>query len=236
MAGVKTVGVIGGMGPQATMDFEARFHREAQRLIAPRFNAGYPPLVVVYLRHLPMRCDESGRPIQPYEVDPRLLDAARALGALVDFLVMTSNAPHLFAAEVERAAGRKVLSMIELVVDDVRRRGWHRVGVMGFGDPLVYTRSLTALGIECETLPPELRASLDRKIGAVMEGREGEEHRTVASQALETLRGRSVEGVILGCTEIPLLLGEAGVAADLLNPLQLLAAAAVRAALDEDPI
>lgn len=233
---MKTVGVLGGAGPQATMDFEVRFHREAQRLIPPRFNTGYPPLVVVYLRHPPMRCNESGRPVEPYEPDPRLLETARGLGALVDFVVITSNTPHLFVAEIERAAGHQVLSMIERVVDEVRRRGWRRVGVMGFGDPLVYTRPLSALGIECETLPPSLRAALDQGIGAVMEGRESEEHRAVARRALETLRGRSIEGAILGCTEIPLLLGEAGVDTDLLNPLQLLAAAAVRAALDEGPI
>jgi aspartate racemase len=41
-----------------------------------------------------------------------------------------------------------------------------------------------------------------------------------------------VEGIILGCTEIPLLLGEAADGPDLINPLQLLAEAAVRFAME----
>jgi aspartate racemase len=45
------------------------------------------------------------------------------------------------------------------------------------------------------------------------------------------LRGRQVDGVVLGCTEVPLLLREDGEAADLLNLTQLLAEAAVRHAL-----
>src|SRR5262245_30993925 len=40
---MKTIGVLGGLGPQATMDFEARVHRVAQRLIPPDKNCGYPP-------------------------------------------------------------------------------------------------------------------------------------------------------------------------------------------------
>ncbi len=37
---MKTIGVLGGIGPQATMDFEARVHRVAQRLIPQRLNGG----------------------------------------------------------------------------------------------------------------------------------------------------------------------------------------------------
>ena len=43
---MKTIGVLGGLGPQATVDFEVRVHREAQRWIPPRMNGGYPPMIV----------------------------------------------------------------------------------------------------------------------------------------------------------------------------------------------
>lgn len=56
--------------------------------------------------------------------------------------------------------------------------------------------------------------------------------RRYARDAVERLRSRRVEGVILGCTEIPLLLREQAEAADLLNPAEILAQAAARRALD----
>ena len=40
---MKTFGVLGGLGPQATTDFEARVHHVAQRLIPQYLNTGYPP-------------------------------------------------------------------------------------------------------------------------------------------------------------------------------------------------
>jgi aspartate racemase len=107
--------------------------------------------------------------------------------------------------------------------------------VPGFGDPIVYTAPLDAMGISYETLPPEpggLRDQLDRAILALMAGQSGPEESRIAAQAVDTLRTRNVDGIILGCTEIPLLLGAAADAPDLLNPLQLLAEAAVRHALD----
>ena len=228
---VKTIGVLGGLGPQATMDFEARIHRVAQRLIPPNKNGGYPPMVVYYCRHPPGLLTEEGKLQLPFRPDPRLLEAAKRLGNLADFLVITSNTPHLFQAEIEQAAGRKVLSMIDTTLEEVRRRKWKRVGVLGLGDPVFYTRPLGQLRIACETLAPESRASLDKAIFQLMEGRDNAESAAAAREAVAALRARGVEGVILGCTEIPLLLREPADEADLINPSQLLAEATVRAAL-----
>jgi aspartate racemase len=230
---VKTIGVLGGVGPQATMDFEVRIHRVAQRLIPPRANAGYPPMVVYYCRHPPVQVMDDGvtarLPIRP---DPRLLEAAARLGALADLLVITANGPYHFAAEIERASGRKVLSMIDATLDEVRRRGSTRVGVLGLGEPTIYTEPLGRLGIACETVGAEVRALIDAAVFQLMEGRDDGRSRAAVTDAVAELRARRVDAVILGCTEIPLLLRDGAAAADLINPAQLLAEAAVRAALE----
>ena len=231
-ARMKTIGVLGGLGPQATMDFEVRVHRESQRRIPPRKGCGYPPMLVHYHRHAPFREDDDGQPHLPREADPGLLEAAGRLGAIADFLVIPSNGAHLFQDEIERAAGKPVLSIIDVTLDELRRRGWTRVGVLGLGEPVVYTPRLEALGVAHEILEADRRAPLDGAIFRLMEGRDGDEERRVAREAVERLRGRRVEGIILGCTELPLLLREHAEAADLLNPAQLLAEAAVLHALD----
>jgi aspartate racemase len=228
---MKTIGVLGGLGPQATMDFEARVHRVAQRFIPPSYHRGYLPMVIYYYRHAPVLLTEEGKPLPPYRPDPRLLEAAKRLGSLADFLVITSNTPHLFQAEIEQAAGCKVLSMIDTTLEEVRRRTWKRVGVLGLVDPVFYTRPLGQLGIACETMNPGSRGALDKAIFRLMEGRDDAESAAAAQGAVATLRARGVDGVILGCTEIPLLLRESADAADLINPAQLLSEAAVRAAV-----
>jgi aspartate racemase len=228
---VKTIGVLGGIGPQATIDFETRLHRVAQQLIPQHLNSGYPPLVVYYCRHAPVRVREDGTPQFPIQADPQLFEAARRLGTLADFLVITANGPHMFQEQIEQAAGCRVLSMIEVTLADVHRRRWSRVGVLGFGDPLIYTKPLGEASIAYETLDAELRARLDRSIMEFMEGRDDAESTAVAREALASLRSRGVDGVILGCTEIPLLLHESVAEPDLINPSQLLAEETVRYAM-----
>ena len=113
----------------------------------------------------------------PREADPGLLEAAGRLGAIADFLVIPSNGAHLFQDEIERAAGKPVLSIIDVTLDELRRRGWTRVGVLALGEPVVYTRRLEALGVAREILEPERRAPLDGAIFRLMEGRDGDEER-----------------------------------------------------------
>src|SRR5919199_482319 len=110
-ATMQTIGVLGGLGPQATMDFEARVHAVSQRLILQHANGGYPPMVVYYYRQGPFLLNEDGSPVLPLPPDPRPLGAARRLGALADFLVIAANGPHVIRDAIERAAGRAVLSM-----------------------------------------------------------------------------------------------------------------------------
>ena len=228
---MKTIGVIGGIGPQATMDFEARVHRVSQRLIPQKENSGYPPMIVYYFRHAPVIQDDRGRPKIPHQPDLRLLEVAKHLGALADFLVITANSPHEFHAQIEEAAGCMVYSMIDLALAAVQEKKWQKIGVLGLGPPVVYLDPLARMGIACDTVSGVLRAALDSGIFALMAGQEDEQSTQAALDAVEFLRGKNVDGILLGCSELPLLLGDHARAPDLLDPGALLAEAAVRYAM-----
>jgi aspartate racemase len=226
---MKRIGVLGGMSAQATMDFEARVHRAAQRLVPQDWNRGYPPMVVWYHRELPVRRGDDGRPVEPRQIDPRVLEAAGRLGALADFLVVPCNAAHVGLDELRKAAGCPVLSMIDAVVEEVVRRRCRRVGLLGAqGVPPPYVEALTRLAVDVERVDAGRQATVDAGIQAVMEGREAKEHTEAARAAVNDVRARAVDAVVLGCTEIPLLLGDEREAPDLIDPAALLAEAAVR--------
>jgi aspartate racemase len=228
---MKTIGVLGGLGPQATMDLEARLHAASQRLIAGHGNEGYPPMVVYYHRRPPVLTAADGSPVRPFQIDPRLLEAARRLGAWADFLLITSNGVHRWQDEIAATAGRPVLSMIDVVLDEVARRGWRTVGVLTFVDPGVYREPLERRGFRCEVVDADRQARLDELVPAFAAGRSGPGAGAVVDAAVNELRRRPVDGVILGCTEFPLLLGPAAGAPDLIDPAPLLAEAAVRHAI-----
>jgi len=225
---MKTIGILGGMGPQATMDLEMRIHRVAQQLIPPAENSGYPPMIVQYYRNAPVVLTNDRVPVTPWQADPRLLDAAKNLGAVSDFILIASNGVHMFQKEIEQASGRKVISMIDTVLKEVLKRNWKKIGVLGLMSAKVYTSPLHEMGIGYETIDDINQQRLNQAIFKVMEGREDETDRAFVAELVNDFRNRKTDGIIPGCTEIPFLLGQSIHASDILNPSQLLAEAAVK--------
>ncbi|MGA7730748.1 MAG: amino acid racemase [Chloroflexia bacterium] len=230
---MKTIGVLGGLGPQATYDFERRLHLAAQQLIPPDGNSGYPPLVVLYFRHPPVRVKEDGQPVRPIEPNPLLAEAASRLATISDFIVIPSNGVHLLQSYIEQASGKKVLSIIDLTLAEVERLRLKKVGVLEFVGTGIYQVPLRARDIPFVTIPQELQIALDHAIHDYWEGKHSDEQTEVTLWAVEALRKQGTDGIILGCTELPLLLGDHAHAPDLINPAQLLAEAAVRHAIQE---
>ncbi|HEV8506727.1 MAG TPA: amino acid racemase [Chitinophagaceae bacterium] len=230
-AAMKTIGIIGGIGPQATVDLEMRIHKVAQQVLPQAQNGGYPPMIVEYYRHPPIVVNENNFPVFPLQIDPRLLAVAKNLGTMSDFLVLPTNGVHRFQNEIESASGRKLLSIIDATMDEVKKRQWKKVGVLGLMTLEIYTRRLTEMGIPFETVSDDLQKKIDKTIFSVMEGRDDENDRAIMLEALTELRNKNVDGIIPGCTEIPLILGKEMDASDLVNPVQLLAEAAVKFAM-----
>jgi len=228
---MKTIGILGGVGPQATVNFEEHIHLASQQLIPPLFNSGYPPMIVFYHRYAPIQINKDLTPVFPIQPDQGLLKAAKRLGEMADFLVIPSNGVHAIQKEIEQAAGRKVLSIIDATMDEVNKRKWTKVGVIGYKNAMVYTRRLEEMGIEFETISKELQEKLDESIMKVMEGRDEVSDRTLVKTIIDEFRARKVDGIIPGCTEIPLMLGENMNSEDLVNPAKLLATAAVKHSL-----
>ena len=77
---MKTIGILGGLGPQATMDLEMRLHKVAQQMIPQEKNSGYPLMAVQYYRHAPVLLVDENTPLVPFQPDPRLLKVAGDLG------------------------------------------------------------------------------------------------------------------------------------------------------------
>lgn len=226
---MKTIGILGGIGPQATMDFEARLHRAAQRLLPQHGNEGYPPVVSVYMRHAPVKVKEDSTPSHPLTLDRRLLDAAKRLGEWADLLVSPSNTPHFFIDEITAASGCEMVSLIDATLPVLRRDV--PLGLIGLGIPKVWSERLEAEGLSFVTADESARNALDAAIIHLMEGAETDADRDAAREALRQVRDAGAGQTLLGCTEIPLLLGKDAAADDLVNPSDRLAEAVVRRAL-----
>jgi aspartate racemase len=234
---MKTIGIIGGIGPQATMQYEELLHAAAQKYISVELinaNSGYPPMIVYYLREAPIKRTPDGKPIFPYTPSESMIKAAKLLGQYCDFILIASNSPHAMAPEIENISGKPVLNMVEAVVNEIKNRKLKKIGIMGIGGSLqnnLYGKPLSREGIEAVMISSEISEKLDKSIFKVMAGMNKSEDKSPAEEGLQSLRQMGCDGIIMGCTEIPFLLADHQGENDLINPLEIMADVAIKYAI-----
>lgn len=170
-----------------------------------------------------------------------MVDAAERLqrgGA--DFLVIATNTMHIAAPQIEAAVELPLLHIAAAVAAPIKAVGLRRVGLLGTAFTMeqdFYTGRMARLhGLE--VLVPEAadRATVHRIIyEELVQGRVLESSRHAYRQVIERLVARRVEAIILGCTEIMLLVGAADSAVPLYDTTALHAEAAVLRALSLRP-
>jgi aspartate racemase len=234
---MKKIGIIGGMGQWATIDIVNRILKASVDYPVPQYgNRGYPRMDILMINKRPMNLNPDGTYPDELTPSPTLLEAAEHVGKDADFIILGSNTSHIFVKEITAAAvGKPILSLVDLAIQEAVKRQCKRVGIMAIGVTIkekLFQKPLAEQGIESVLLPEELGERLEKEsIYPLQEGTGAKNLSKAALDALNYLRNKKVDATILGCTEIPVVLGEHADDKDIINPSQLVAEAAIKKAL-----
>lgn len=208
-----TLGIVGGLGPESTIDYYRRILEEWKR----DNPASSPSIVIDSLDvDLGLRLVEHDRPALIEYLSASL---RRLAGAGADFAAMAANTPHVVLDELVALSPIPVLSIVEACADEAQRRQLHRLGLLGTRftmEGAFYPRVFARRGIE--VIAPndaERRLIHDRYVGQLLRGDFRDETRDEVIAVVRRLRAeQNIDGVILGGTELTLLLS-APVVADI---------------------
>ncbi len=204
---MRRIGLIGGMSWEST----AEYYRLANRLVAERLG-GYHSADLV-LRSVDFADVEEQQRRGAWEESGRLLaDAARELEAAgAECVLLCTNTMHLVADEIAAAVDVPFLHLVDVVAQVVRETGTTEVGLLGTGftmDQPFYRERLETHGLRVHLPSPEDRALVHRVIyDELVHGVVRDESRADYARVIDGLVADGAEGVILGCTEIELLVG-----------------------------
>lgn len=246
----RLIGIVGGLGPFAHLDFERKLLDAASRLVGARRDQDFPQWVLSSIPQTPDRTEAFfGEAEDPTPSLTRSLERLR--GADADFAVVACNTAHLFLERLRDESPLPIVSLIETTADEAARLApGGAIGLLATSGTLrsrLYHEPLEDRGLRAVS-PFDLESGemLQRRkvmepiYGPWVDGRhEGGGIKTDGGSAraralLEQTAGRLVtEGgadvLVAGCTEIPLALEGPEVAGrPLLDPARLLAAAAIR--------
>jgi aspartate racemase len=206
---VKTVGIIGGVGPESTIEYYRSLVASYRRL---RPDGGYPPVIInsVNLTKL-IDCFSSGR----LEEAARYLtgEVHRLARAGADFAVLAANTPHIVFDEVQRDSPVPLLSIVRATCDEAARLGMKRLGLFATRFTMragFYQRTFSRAGLSL-VLPREDEQEYvhDKYMNELLKNVFLPETRgRLLSIARRMKDEEGVEGLILGGTELPLILHE----------------------------
>jgi aspartate racemase len=228
---MKRIGLLGGMSWEST----ALYYRLLNQGVAERLGDLHSAdCVVVSVDFAPIaqlqaegRWDEAGR---------YLAEKAHSLEALgADLVLLCTNTMHLVAGQIQDAIDIPLLHIIDVTADAARQAGLSRLGLLATRFTMeqpFYRDRMRARGLE--VLVPDVagREVVHRIIyEELCRGIVTEDSRARIRDVIGELGAQGAEGVILGCTEIELLISPSDCAIPVLATTALHAAAAVDAAV-----
>lgn len=204
--GMKTVGIIGGHGPEAT----AKFYLKIIFGCYEKNKESRPP-VLIWSDPLKYEIEEDllKKAKGEKRYIPYLVDAAKRLekgGA--DFLVMPCNSLHIFIEEIRKAVKIPVLSIVEEAAKFLKKKRISRVGILATPTSLkgkLYETALEKEGIK-QLVPDEFnQAKIGKIINNIVLNKHTNKDRQELLKIIDKFEEKDVKNVILACTDLQLL-------------------------------
>ncbi|MFF3313725.1 aspartate/glutamate racemase family protein [Streptomyces sp. NPDC002952] len=230
----KVIGLIGGMSWEST----AEYYRLINQFTRDRLGGLHSARCVLYSVDFAEieQLQTAGRWDKAGDI---LASAARALErAGAELLVLCTNTMHKVAGHITAAVGVPLLHLADTTAEAVRAAGLHHVGLLGTAftmEQAFYRDHLAATGLRVTVPGTASRALVHQVIyEELCLGDVREESRRAYQDVIGELVAHGAQGVILGCTEIELLIGAEHSPVPVFPTTRLHAWAAVDAALRTD--
>jgi len=204
---MKTAGIIGGIGPESTIEY----YRLAVALYRERTGDGsYPPLLINSI-DLTRMLGLIGEDRLPQVTDYLLGEVEKLARAGADFGALAANTPHVVFEPLQQRSPIPLISIVESTCRTAGARGLRRVGLLGTRFTMqasFYPEGLARSGIALVLPTSDEQDYIHEKyMGELVKGVFRSETRERLLAVVERLRSKDgIDGVILGGTELPLIL------------------------------
>jgi aspartate racemase len=206
---MKTVGIIGGLGPETTAEFYLQIVFSCYKITKkarPGIIMSSVPLPYQIEADLIEKNEGSDRYIPFLTAEAKRLEAAGA-----DFIVMPCNSLHVFIDEIRDAVDIPVLSIIEETVKFLQSKELKKVGIVSTSATIqnkLYEKAFDAAGITYEIPDDFQQAKMGKFILNLINGQQNNKDREGLIEIINGFEEKNVDCVALACTDLQLLIPE----------------------------
>lgn len=230
---MKTIGLIGGMSWESTVTYYQLINEAVKKELGG-FHSAKLLLYSVDFAEIE-ECQAKGDWDKSAQI---LAEAAKKLEkAGADYLVICTNTMHKVAPQIQSQIDIPILHIAEATAEELKKHGIKKVALLGTKYTMTqdfYKEKLVEAGIEV-LIPDEkgIENVNDVIYGELCLGTISDKSRAEFLRIIEELAEKGAEGVILGCTEIGLLVGQKDTKLPVFDTTQIHAAKAAMAAVRE---
>jgi aspartate racemase len=229
---MKIIGMIGGMSWESTLEYYRIVNEETKGRLGG-FHSAKCILYSVDFAEIEKLQHES----KWKEATALMVEAARRVergGA--EFIIICTNTMHLMADAVQSSIGIPLLHIVDATAEEIKRKQFDRVGLLGTRFTMEHhfyrNRLSEEHGIEAIIPPEEYRKIIhDILYNELCLGEIKNRSKEKFRKIIEDLVDRGAQGIILGCTEIPLLVNQKDYSIPLFDTTLIHSKAAVEYAL-----
>lgn len=215
---MKKIGLIGGIGPASTIDY----YWEINRLYHADFGLDdYPELVIDSIKmNTIVAALDKGNIKEIQKILSKSVNSLQAAGA--EIVAICSNTPHTVLNKINEPFSLPLINIVDAVVDTIKQGNFHNILILGTVTTMssrMYEQALHACNIQSVT-----PSYIDQKIigsiifpnlenGIILQ----EEKEAIIALAEKYIQRYNIDGVLLGCTELPLIIKDGDLSVPALN-------------------
>lgn len=224
---MKTIGMIGGTGWPTTLEYYRIINQETNKRLG-----GLNSAKIMLSSFNYAEIDALNKKEDHADVYKLVLESAQKLkNCSVDCLVLCANTLHQYVETLEKEIGISIVHIADATADEIKKKELKKIGLLGTRFTMemdFYTKKLKESGIESLVPPKADREYIHNAImNELLKEEFKEETKAKFLSIIGDLENHGAEGIVLGCTKIPLLIKQGDTNLPVFNTLEIHAKAAV---------
>ena len=217
----KTIGILGGMGPEATSDLYMRIMKFFQSK-GGKYDSDFPPIFIYSLPLSDVVEDIKSEKI----IISMLMDGVKKLeNAGASIICIACNSVFSYIKDIQKSVSIPIINIMEETAKEVNKKQYKRIGLLGTNLTIrqrLFEKALKSYNIKT-TIPTRIqRGTITKIIMRILSGKKLKSDKLKLKSIIKSMQNKSAEAIILGCTELPLILSQKDVNAKLIDTTEVI--------------
>jgi aspartate racemase len=222
----KAIGILGGMGPESTALFYSELIKQCQKQYGAQYDEDYPE-IFIYSLPIPDIVRGIKRSDTTREMMTNGIKKIEKIGSQI--ITMPCNSAEYFYDDIKKKTTVPFFSMIEKTAQRANANNYKNVGLLATETTLdnkLYENIFSKYAINI--IKPSNQKTVTDIICNILAGNKSQKDKEEIIKIIEQLKTDGADAVILGCTDLPILINQIDTKIPLLNTVKILAEATIK--------